>query len=152
MEMSIEIPLDGDGFLRRECPSCLRQFKWFSGQAESTPEDWADPELYHCPYCGATADHDSWWTQEQLEYAQSVAGHAIHDELMDDLARTARRASNDFVKLEVRGDAPEVPASLHEPPDDMAMVEAPCHPFEPLKVQLGDDPTHCLVCGSPFDV
>ena len=24
----MEIPLDSDGFLRRECPTCEREFKW----------------------------------------------------------------------------------------------------------------------------
>jgi hypothetical protein len=32
LEMSM--PLDSDGFLRRECPTCEREFKWFS-----TPEE-----------------------------------------------------------------------------------------------------------------
>lgn len=39
---------------------------------------------------------------------------------------------------------------LHEP-DDMVIVEPPCHPEEPVKVP--DDaqaPFHCLDCGTPF--
>ncbi len=28
------IPLDSDGFLRRECPTCEREFKWQPSEAE----------------------------------------------------------------------------------------------------------------------
>jgi len=34
--MSLTLPLDDDGFLRRECPSCERQFKWLP---DSSDED-----------------------------------------------------------------------------------------------------------------
>ncbi|MCZ7527853.1 MAG: hypothetical protein M5U14_16640 [Acidimicrobiia bacterium] len=42
------------------------------------------------------------------------------------------------------------PGQLTEP-DDMVIVEPPCHPNEPLKVP--DEATsqvHCLVCGAAF--
>ncbi|WP_146073741.1 hypothetical protein [Amycolatopsis sp. CA-126428] len=51
----------------------------------------------------------------------------------------------------VPGDNP-VPDLLVDP-DDMLMVEPPCHPFEPLKVdESWRDPIHCLVCGERFVV
>jgi hypothetical protein len=28
VSIPMSLPLDGDGFLRRECPKCERQFKW----------------------------------------------------------------------------------------------------------------------------
>lgn len=56
---------------------------------------------------------------------------------------SSSRASSDL------GDMP-VSEPLHEP-DDMVIVEPPCHPEEPVKVP--DDaqaPFHCLDCGTPF--
>lgn len=47
----------------------------------------------------------------------------------------------------------EIPAPdhLHEP-DDMVIVEPPCHPNEPLKVSdAAAQRLHCLVCGERFD-
>jgi hypothetical protein len=48
VSFTVSFPLDSEGFLRRECPSCRREFKWL-------PQDETDPmpdEGYCCPYCG----------------------------------------------------------------------------------------------------
>ena len=61
LEMSM--PLDSDGFLRRECPTCEREFKWFHTPAE---EGSAAPVIdggYFCPYCGVQAETNTWLTQ-----------------------------------------------------------------------------------------
>lgn len=42
------------------------------------------------------------------------------------------------------------PEPLSEP-DDMVIVEPPCHPNEPIKVPAeATQRVHCLICGSPF--
>ena len=42
------------------------------------------------------------------------------------------------------------PDPLHEP-DDMVIVQPPCHQNEPLKVpEEATGLVHCLVCGSAF--
>ena len=33
--LGMTIPLDSDGFLRRECPTCEREFKWRPSEAEA---------------------------------------------------------------------------------------------------------------------
>ncbi len=54
--LSMSLPLDGDGFLRRECPTCEREFKWLpspqhgEGDAAAASDEPA-PERYFCPYC-----------------------------------------------------------------------------------------------------
>ncbi len=91
---NVQIPLDEDGFLRRECPFCMREFKIQLGEKDiqtvedevaqpfllepsledqATTEAMADATEYFCPYCGQVADSDSWWTQEQLSYAHVAA-------------------------------------------------------------------------------
>lgn len=87
MELRITLPLD-NGFLRRECPHCRRQFKWHDGPTDARPSDAPDPPFYHCPYCGDPAPPDAWWTEEQLEHAeQAVAGPALR--AVEDELRTA---------------------------------------------------------------
>jgi hypothetical protein len=56
MDIPITLPLDSDGFLRRECPKCEREFKWHEGPTEDRPQDWNDPPVYWCPLCGSRSD------------------------------------------------------------------------------------------------
>jgi hypothetical protein len=67
----ISVPLepDADGFVGRQCPNekCLKYFK-------VTPNTGiADPPSSHCPYCGHTGDSDTFFTEEQIEFAKSIA-------------------------------------------------------------------------------
>lgn len=143
----MSVPLDSDGFLRRQCPACEQQFKWHA----SGPDDEVEHvDQYFCPLCGRAAEINAWWTQEQLEHAQALvvpdALRAVQDALGQSLNRSR---SITFKPSGDLGDVP-VPDPLYEP-DDMVIVEPPCHPAEPLKVP-DDAPNHyyCLVCGSPF--
>lgn len=38
MEIQVSLPLDNDGFLRRECPHYMQQFKWHHGPANEEAE------------------------------------------------------------------------------------------------------------------
>ena len=72
----IHIPVDEEGFTGRECPhsNCEGYFKIVVGtglDGENLP--------CHCPYCGHMAPHDEFWTQEQIQYARSVALREISD-------------------------------------------------------------------------
>ncbi|SRR6266568_2779615 len=146
---SVQLPLDDDGFLRRECPHCLQEFKWHHGPPADRPEGEADPPVYYCPRCGVSAAPDQWWTQDHLAFMQEyVAGPALR-EVTDEIAKAFRGARGVTFK---RGhlDEPEPPASLHEP-NDMIILAPPCHPWEPVKVP--EDATarvYCLLCGKAF--
>jgi hypothetical protein len=96
----------------------------------------------------------SWWTQEQLEYAQGVAVPAATREIEQGLRDAFKSASTRHVRFDFKGgtDAPDVPAPLTEP-DDMVIVTSPCHSYEPVKVpEDSAGPYHCLVCGQAFAV
>jgi hypothetical protein len=153
MEFSISLFTDDDGFLRRECPTCERQFKWFHGETAERPPDLAEPELYFCPYCGVSAPTDQWWTPEQLEHAQEEIAPEVMQLVADELNKSLRSASSSLIKMSVNpGPAPVPPTPLTEP-NDMVMVEPPCHVWEPLKVvEVWTEQLHCLVCGIGFVV
>ncbi len=151
VSISVSLPLDSDGFLRRECPSCEQQFKWFT-HGRDDPD--AEPiEQYFCPLCGAPSGNDSWWKPEQLEYGTGSVGPEL-DRHVNDLMREAFKGikglsfkSNSDFTLGIA-----TPAPLHEP-DDMVIVESPCHPHAPTKVpDATAQPLHCLICGQPFAV
>jgi hypothetical protein len=152
MDIPMTMPLDSDGFLRRECPQCQQQFKWHHGPANEEAETQPDPTTYYCPLCGEPAGPDSWWTQEQLEYAQGVAMPAALRSVQDELAAAFRGNKNVRFKPGNGSDTPDVPASLTEP-DDMRIVASPCHAYEPVKVPDDSSRTfYCLLCGSAFAV
>lgn len=149
MSTSMSVPLDSDGYLRRECPTCEQQFKW-------RPSDDTDPDVepvdqYFCPLCGVPAGLGSWWTPEQLDHAQAAvmpeAMRAI-TETLDDAFKSSKHVK--FKKSSDTGRDLPTPNVLHEP-DDMIIVEPPCHPSEPVKVpEQATGRVHCLICGEPY--
>jgi hypothetical protein len=149
----MSLPLDADGFLRRECPSCLQEFKWHHGKTASAPTDFVYPDVYWCPHCGRSAAHEAWFTQAQLAYIKEAASGAVHDQLSDMIKDVFKSGHNSLVRIEVsESERPDTPDPLVEP-DDMMMIAPPCHPWEPVKVPEGaEDPFYCLVCGQTYAV
>jgi hypothetical protein len=155
MDIQVSIPLDGDGFVRRECPNCKQQFKWHDGPANEEAESKPAPPSYYCPLCGEPAREDSWFTQEQLAFIEGNAAPVMmrefERELKDVFGTSSSRRSG--IRFDVKGgDILAVPAALTEP-DDMQIIASPCHSYEPVKVP--DDatgPFHCLVCGQQFAI
>ncbi len=160
IQLSVSLPLDGDGFLRRECPACERQFKWLPS-SDSQDEDDASaatadasgsPENYHCPYCAVAAPSDAWLTKAQVAVMHEIVRREILDPKLDEFERTIdklNRKSGGWFEIEasLERDEPEPAPELDES-DDMRSVDFPCHPSEPVKV-LEDwgRPLHCLICG-----
>lgn len=66
--ISVEMLQDKEGFIGRECPNaeCLGYFKVVPGTGMDTHDCF-------CPYCGQRASDDQFFTQEQIQYATSVA-------------------------------------------------------------------------------
>ena len=79
--VSVPIKTDEDGYLGRECPvrECLGYFKITPGTGIK------EPAPCHCPYCGESGDQNTFWTQEQLEYAKSIVIRQVTDALHKDL-------------------------------------------------------------------
>jgi len=151
IRVPVDLPLDSDGFLRRECPTCEREFKWFSHQEGDSDAEVVDQ--YFCPLCGVSAGTDSWWTQEQLQYVNGISAPAIDQYVQDSVDKMFKGVKgikfkpNRSFSLGI-----ETPDALAEP-DDMMIAEPPCHPNEPVKVpEEQTSKVHCLVCGTPFAV
>jgi hypothetical protein len=142
METSIQMPLDRDGYLRRACPACEREFKWLP-QDNGLP---APTEGYHCPYCGAVAASDSWWTEDQLTFARAHAANLATDEV-NKAFRGLRTSNRGPLQITITP-ARQTPVAPLVEPNDMRIVEAPCHPSEPIKVSENwESTTNCLYCG-----
>jgi DNA-directed RNA polymerase subunit RPC12/RpoP len=139
--VGMSLPLDSDGFLRRECPTCEREFKWLhtsEGEGES-PADGG----YFCPYCGVQAPANAWLTQAQVELAKNTVATEVVGPMLERFARD--------IKFSVRYDPPEKLAPLTEV-DDMIRVDFACHPSAPLKLlEDWSQSARCLLCGQPAD-
>lgn len=145
--LGMSVPLDSDGFLRRECPTCEREFKWLPSTSD---EDEAAPPPdggYFCPYCAIQAPDSSWFTKAQIELATNTVATEVVGPMMKDFGRDLQRDSGGFLNVTTSYDAPDEMEPLTED-DDMKRVDFGCHPDEPVKVLDGwDRPVHCLMCG-----
>ena len=145
------IPVDSDGFLRRECPTCEREFKWVPGSPDDKDATAAPDGGYFCPYCGVQAPVGAWFTQAQIGLARHIAEVEVVEPMLrkfaDDIAGSFR--SSGITARSTPAGPAEEPEPLTEN-DDMIRVDFECHPSEPLKV--ADDwhlPARCLICGEP---
>lgn len=80
-QITVPLQTDDEGYFGRECPveECLGYFKVTPGTGIKGPAP------CHCPYCGHSGDQKTFFTQEQIEYAQSVALRKLTDVIIKDL-------------------------------------------------------------------
>jgi len=147
-QIPVSLPLDSDGFIRRECPTCERELKW-----RPTPDDEegiSAPEGgYFCPYCGVQAPTSAWWTKDQLAAVDAKVHNEVIKPALDDFGSSLQRASSPHLRITSKPVEGTEEPQLTEA-DDMRRVDFGCHPTEPVKVLDGwDRPVHCLVCGTP---
>ena len=151
-ELSISLPLDTEGFLRRECPTCEREFKWLPSREQEPASESVPESGYHCPYCAIQAPVGAWWTKPQLTFMNTTLSKEFIEPRLRDLERSLQdmaRRSRGLVSVRVESDEPAEMSPLVEM-DDMRRIDFECHPSEPVKVL--DDwnrPVHCLICGGP---
>lgn len=141
MGVTVEFPLDEDGYLDRECPNCETQFRWRHGVDVREGSGAADLTQYYCPYCGVAAEADQWWTQEQVEYLQARAIEGVIPEISERL--------RGWATFEPSGHPMPAPLFVRDLP--LTTVASPCHPEEPVKLIDGwRNPLSCLSCGAEY--
>lgn len=153
--IDISLPLDSEGFFRRECPYCGRQLKWWYTPPSVSSDETEPPEAYFCPYCHDAAPPSSWWTKEQVEYMQKVAAARVLGPRLRQFGKNLRsnsRKTGGSISFELTGSYPSEPLNLTEP-DDMVRLDFPCHLEEPIKVEDDwEDATACPTCGIRYPI
>lgn len=148
MDVSIEmsLPLDNDGFLRRACPACGREFKWLHTEIDDDVGEAAD---YLCPYCGVSAAADQWWTGAQAAAIEAAVMNEVVEPEIEGLRRqlgAINRESGGLLSMGIEIDREKVPPLLEG--NDMARIDFACHPDEPVKIVASwAGPVYCLTCG-----
>jgi len=117
IQISINIPLDDEGMLGRECLKCKRYFKLKPGTG--LPTDYC-----HCPYCEYEGKADTFWTPAQIKYAESVAMNEAFNRIINpslkklektfkDLERSSRNSLIQF-KVKTSGMHFSVPINYYQ--------------------------------------
>lgn len=136
VHVGMSLPLDSDGFMRRECPTCEREFKWLHGSPANEDATPVPIGGYFCPYCGIQAPADAWLTQEQVALAHNTVATEVVGPMVERFGRLFRY------------EPPEKMDPLSEM-DDMKRVDFTCHPTEPVKIlDHWRDAVYCLCCGT----
>jgi len=173
IRMNLPFPLDDDGFFRRECPFCRKEFKVLLERVELTDlaqkgidsfmielkeetTDLDDNEHsgteFICPYCGQRAPSDSWWTQEQFAYmgivAKNIMAKIVNENLIRPLKRTSQRPSSGMVSIRFEGKEMKQQEPWISPEvNDMEKFDLPCCQ---RKIKIEENwlnAVHCFFCG-----
>ena len=141
VSIPLSFPTDEDGFLTQECPECQRRFMVLLGEGSDQP-------LSYCPYCGHHGQ-GCWWTEEQSEYAQSVAvAEVIAPELrkLEQAAKSLEKSTGGFLKVSVKSDVPDQPIDPPtEPLSELRIKQFRCC-RERVKVEK-ERFHYCIICG-----
>lgn len=170
----LSFPLD-DGFLRRECPYCYKEFKvllepdelarleeqgiasfLLTREKQAVEPDEQDPDevLCTCPYCGQQAPQKSWWTQEQCAYIKVVVRNMLAKTVNEQFIRPMKQrysgSGSGMISLRFEGKEMKCDEPWMSPEiDDMRSFDLPCC-GRMIKVQdEWHDTIHCFFCSFP---
>lgn len=123
-EVSVDLPLDQDGFLDRRCPEarCNQDFK-------VSFDDWRDKvsDVAFCPVCGKKAEPMCWNTQRQDRYIREIAPKAAAERVRGAIERgvaqaNRRHTQGEFVRMTMEfKPGPSLPVS---PPRLTDLIES----------------------------
>lgn len=88
--ISVNFPTDKDGTVGRECLECKKYFKIKPGTG--LPTDYC-----HCPYCDYEGKSDTFLTQDQITYAESIAYKKVYQQI---IKPTLIKLTDSFKELE----------------------------------------------------
>lgn len=175
IKMNLSFPLDDDGFFRRECRFCRKEFKVLlekeelsdlaqkgidsfmiepKEEATDLDESGGSETEFICPYCGQRAPSDSWWTQEQLAYvgifAKNIMAKLVDEHLIRPLKRTFRGSNSGLVSIRFEGKEIEQQEPwISSEVNDMEIFDFPCCQRKIKIEENWSDMVYCFFCGFP---
>lgn len=172
-EVELSFPLDADGYLRRECPFCVREFKVLIEQDELNTfiqsgldsflvEDTSSSDVgvlnsendFFCPYCGQESGSGSWFTQEQNAYItvamKNIMAQIVNREFIRPMKRKYGGKSSKPFSLHFEGKEMEQYEPWISPEEnDLEIRDLPCCQ---RKIKIEDnwsETVFCFFCGFP---
>jgi len=173
IKMNISFPLDNDGFFRRACPFCQREFKIKISNEElknliqksedsymlkkeeislSEKESFKENEIkeFYCPYCGQEASAGRWWTIEQKKYIQTYMENIMTDIINKNFVEKMKKGfqGNKFIKFEGKKLKMKEP-QISSDDNDMMIINLSCCQSK-IKILKGwAKIVYCFYCGFP---
>lgn len=139
MEFSVTIESDEDGFTGRECPDCEKYFKIKFGTGIPDATD------CHCPYCNHIGPQDEFWTQQQIEYAKSVALRKISGDLLKSMKKLEMKPDrNAFISIGIKVEGRPTPIAYYS---EKELEEKVCCNNCTLHYTIYGAFGHCPDCG-----
>ena len=92
IEMKIDITLDDQGMIGRECPECKNYFKLKPGTGMPISD-------CNCPYCDYGEDISSFNTQAQIQYVESIAMNHILGKIVKPSLKKLYRAFKELERI-----------------------------------------------------
>jgi hypothetical protein len=157
MSIVIQITREADGFLRRECPACGRQFSCWpeAHELQWTDEPGTLPGLtYYCPYCSLPAGSEQWYTPRQVALVEAQAFDLLVgpglQQLQTALHTMVPSPSEPASEKPPVSPSPE-PEPIKDPLPALIHITFPCHQEKPIKIKGNwrQDVT-CLCCGTLY--
>jgi len=174
VKVNLPFPLDEDGFLKRKCPLCYREFKVFLEEEELTDlaqkgidsfileKEEEETNLdkgessraeFVCPYCGQQTPSDSWWTQKQLAYlriiAKNIMAKVVNENSIHPLKRTFQKSSPGIVSIRFEGRGLEQEEPWVFPEINLGIFDLPCCQRKIKIEENWQGKVHCFFCGFP---
>lgn len=172
----LTFPLDDEGYFRRECPYCHKEFKVMpekddfiefdkefidsisvANESIEGEKDPSDISVFTCPYCNQKAPMGDWWTREQNEYirvvAKNIIAKIVNEKLIKPLKRNFGKPSSGMISIKFKGqEIKRLEEWIGPEPNDMKIVDLPCCG---KKVKIDDgwsDKIFCYYCGFPHEM
>jgi hypothetical protein len=156
----LRVPLDGDGFSRRECPRCGAHFKLrWSGREAHLLAAALGRRLEHdgdaescaprfCPYCACTADADAFLTGDVQRQLDGEASRIAQEVRSRRLLLPAEWAGANPRARSHAATAPERrPPPRADPVDELLPIALPCCGEEQKVNSAWMGPIRCHLCG-----
>lgn len=174
IEINISFPTD-EGFLRRQCPLCRRDFKVLMEKSEiedlskkgmesfmlkQEPEEEIVEEIeqveieQYCPYCGQASAASEWWTDEQQAYIkvhiENIINQLLNKDLIRPLKRNFGRPTSGPFSIRFEGEELKQKEPWMSPEtNDMDIFDLPCCKRKIKIREEWKEKVHCFFCGFP---
>jgi len=172
---NLSFPLDDDGFFRRECPLCSKEFKVLLKKEELTDltqkgidsflleqreetthsEEGSDSEIkFFCPYCGQLASMDSWSSHEQIAYigiaVKNITARIVNEGFIHPLKRSFGKPTSGMFSMKFEGkDIKQEEPWISPEVNDLEIFDLPCCHRKIKIVDSWVGKVYCFFCGFP---